>query len=330
MSEKQVSSPGIAAKMLVAPATSVKGADVCLFVAYCPDGKVGPGLQYFLQKFIEQDIKVVLCLIVEDEAVTVNVADLTMCSSIVVRKNTGYDFGAWAGTLRTLPQLWEAKRLFFVNDSILGPNQNFGSLISNIRASSEDFIALTANWIDVYHAQSYFYVYQSNALQNETIRKSWDDLPDFPSKLDVIRECEQRQLRLICECGLNHRIMFPLNEKTAFLSAAEKDSFNPTHHAWGELVANGFPFLKADLFYRSKQNLSGWNRSFDHDVIRLQLDVILSSRVSRASTEVRAQHTSLKFLKKLIGEERFFRFRSQWKAWRSRQRVRKMSSHFER
>jgi lipopolysaccharide biosynthesis protein len=327
MSEEKVSSPGICAKILVAPSIALKGADVCLFVAYCPDGKVGSGLQYFLQKFVEQDIKVVLCLIVEAEDVAVNVADLPMCSSVLVRRNVGYDFGAWAGTLRTLPQLWEAKRLFFVNDSILGPNKNFGSLVEKIRGSSEDFIALTANWIDVYHAQSYFYVYQNNALRNNAIRKFWWELPDLPSKVQVIQECEQYQLELFRSVNLSSKIMFSMSGVLAELSAKKRQKFNPTHDAWRELLAEGFPFMKSDLFYKTGHDISGWGLYFQETNAEKQVTEILASRLSVSSSSLRHNHSSLSAIKFIIGEQCFFELRRRWKKWKAMRRIRAMYCH---
>lgn len=324
MPNEESAGPGATAKILVPPTSSFREGDVCLFVAYCPDGRIGLGLQFFLKKIIEQDIKAVLCVVVENEAVTVNVADLTMCSSIVVRKNTGYDFGAWAGTLRTLPQLWEAKRLFFVNDSILGPNENFGSLIAKIRASSEDFIALTANWIDVYHAASYFFVYQNDALKNVEIKEYWRNLPDFPSKVDVIRNCEQYQLGLFKSENLSSKIMFLMSEVLAQLSDSKRQKFNPTHDAWRNLLNEGFPFIKADLFYRSGKDLTGWGQYFQKSAVLEQIGEILQSRLFETSRNVRKNHSSLFVIKFIIGEDRFFELRWKWKKWKTMRKASEM------
>jgi lipopolysaccharide biosynthesis protein len=207
-----------------------------------------------------------------------------------------------------------------VNDSILGPNENFGTLIANIRASREDFIALTANWIDVYHAQSYFFVYQNDALNSQCVKELWNSLPDYPTKVDVIRNCEQHQLAFLTNQGLSHKIMFPLLEQVAKLSSIEKVGFNPTHHAWRELLNLRFPFLKADLFYRSSQSLYGWNEFFRAEVIQWQLTELLSSRAAMTTTKIHSEHRSLAVVKFLIGSETFFKLRARWKRLKAERR----------
>lgn len=251
--------------------------EVCLFVAYAPDGTIGQGLSYLIGSFDKMNIAVVLCLITEKPAPEISNETRSICRMVLARRNTGYDFGAWAGMLRAVPALWNANRLYFVNDSILGPNENFESMIQKIRSQSESFIALTANWIDFYHAQSYFFVLNRDALTNQRVKSFWNNLPDYKDKITVIRQCEQRQLGLIADAGLSSHILFPVDLR----HMAKAGRFNPTHHAWKELLESGFPFLKADLFYRRKISIRGWSNFFPEpyrQMVNQQVKEIMSTR----------------------------------------------------
>lgn len=256
------------------------GKEVCLFVSYCPNGKVGPGLEFFLSAINSQNISIVLCLITEVQQIEIPSDRLSMCSAVLYRQNIGYDFAAWAAMLRALPDLWNARRFYFSNDSILGPNKSFPSMVERIRSEPDDFIALTANWMDTYHAQSYFFVLNERAIRNNAVKDFWLGLPDYESKRKVIILCEQRQLALYQEIGLETRILFDAVD-AGCAPLIDPARFNPTHHAWRQLLEAGFPFMKADMFYRPSTSPKGWSGHFDErerTYLKFQLDEVVQSR----------------------------------------------------
>ena len=256
------------------------GKEVCLFVSYCPNGEIGPGLEFFLSAIKSQNIFVILCLISEGPQIELASDRLAMCSAVLYRQNIGYDFAAWAAMLRALPDLWNARRLYFSNDSILGPNKSFPAMIEKVRSEPADFIALTANWMDTYHAQSYFFVLNERAIKNHSVQDFWLDLPDYESKRKVIILCEQRQLALYQEIGLKTCILFD-EVDAGCAPLVDPARFNPTHHAWRHLLEAGFPFMKADMFYRPSTSPKGWSGYFDDRervYLKFQLDEIVQSR----------------------------------------------------
>lgn len=305
--------PGLAASMIWAPKQNLRNKEVCLFVAYSPDGKTGSGLEYFLNSFVNEGIEVVLCLITEEHVPSIDLSRFRTCSAVMTRLNRGYDFGAWAGIIRALPELWEAKRLFFVNDSIVGPNKNFPQMLQRIRASESGFVALTANYIDTFHAQSYFFCYGRAALSSDNLRTIWTNLPDYENKTIVIQQCEQKQLLWMAESEVECEILYRPDLLAKISRNVDMVHFNPTRDSWAELLEMGFPFIKADMFYRYPNHLRQWRKKFgDASAERAEEQVkdLVNARFRGAIIE---SHSSLNFFKVVLGKERFFRLRSWWK-----------------
>lgn len=303
-------------QIVKSPSQDFTDREVCLFLTYAPQSKVGPGIAHYAQSFVDNGIDVIMCLVVEDFETEVSVVGVNNFTSILRRKNGGYDFAFWASVLKAMPSLWNARRLYFTNDSILGPIFDMKHLLTQIRASSGDFVALTANYIDFYHAQSYFFVLQRDALKSDGVRKFWDFMPQYSTKEHVIRNCEQCQLPVYQAAGLNVDVLFPLMDIVEKLPPKAKEKFNPTHDAWETLISRGFPFLKADIIYRQGRNPK-LPASISNTVrlhLRRQLEEIVGAR---NRTEVVKSHNHLFLVKLLIGEERFFHAR----AWLKRRRA---------
>lgn len=314
--------PGMQAKILRTCDSSFKDVEVCILVTYCPTGVAGTGINFTAQAFLDQGITTIACLICEEELDSIPEGQLPACSTVLTRLNAGYDFGAWAGVLRAVPELWQARRIYFVNDSIVGPNSNFEEMIESIRANDADFTALTASRIDVYHAQSYFFVYGSHALQNYSVQKAWCELPDYSTKKEVIKNCEQTQLRSLAELGMRTKIVFNLNDLIAHATDKELSKWSPTHHLWKELCLRGFPFLKVDIFHRPKWRTYGWEQFFSGktaEAVRCQVRESITARnalsrnppdrnhqtLSRALASVRRM--ARRYGKLFIAEWRFLR-----------------------
>lgn len=314
--------PGAPARMVRASDSSFVGKDVCILVTFCPVGTPGQGLNFLASAFVEQGIQVVACLVTDVEVTALPANQLTVCSAVLTRMNAGHDFGAWAGVLRTIPELWQAERLFFVNDSVVGPNSNFRDLIESIRHTNADFTALTASRIHAFHAQSYFFVYGSRALQNQNVQKAWSDLPDYSAKEEVIRNCEQSQLNFFLDLELRTRIVFDLHDLFSQAKEKELSKWSPTHHLWRELCLRGFPFLKVDTFHRPKWRTDGWTQFFSAgaaEAVRLQVRESIAARNCLDSTLIAGgrgkSHSAWKLMKKsfrrygklLLAEWRLFR-----------------------
>jgi glycosyltransferase involved in cell wall biosynthesis len=154
---------------------------------------------------------------------------------IFIRGNQGYDFAAWAHILLLHPELFDAKILYLLNDSLIGPTNDatFGDLLSELRNSEADVIGLTENFERVWHLQSYFLAFKSRALTSVALHTFINNIVSYTDKEDVVKEFEIRLAPILKTAGLNCKPMF-----------SATDFRNPTIYSWKQLLESVFPFLK--------------------------------------------------------------------------------------
>ncbi len=230
------------------PPASVFGKEVCLFVTHCP---LGAPLEYtltYVEALKRAGLLLIVCLVAED--LTIPVADpiMDLADGVLIRENGGYDFGAWADMLRCFPQSWDAERLYFVNDSILGPFQSLDPIISSIRDRNAGFFVLSEVTLsNSYHAQSFFFGWNKQNLKSIKLIKYWDDVINFSDKGQVIFNYEFTiaQLSQHLPDGSQH-VAFGFQEIFG-VAHSEISLFNATHSGWKRLLLVGFPFVKTDL-----------------------------------------------------------------------------------
>lgn len=225
----------------------MRGKDVCLLVTFAPDGTASPAAQCLANALVAEDFYVRLCFIVQDETQPISRTGIDVAVDVVIRRNGGYDFAAWADMLRADPKLWNARRLIFANDSIVGPFSAFPVMIRRLRNSKADFVGLVESHGPVHHFQSFFFAYQKRALKNPQIRQFWDQMPAHKDKLDVITHCELVLLDIVKQACLASEALFPF----ANVFPGTYHELNPSFHFWERLLLAGFPFIKAEVMGRA-------------------------------------------------------------------------------
>jgi GT2 family glycosyltransferase len=239
--------PSAAFAIRKAPLTDARGAEVCLFVTHAP---LGVPLEYttdYINALKEQGIKILACLITDDLDFPLSASWAALADTIMVRSNAGYDFGAWADMLRTFPDLWQASRLYFVNDSLIGPFGSLEGIIAEIRARDAGFFAFSECTSGGYHAQSFFFGWNGRNLASEGLRSFWAEVRNLSSKFDVIDSYEHGIAGLSAALpDASKQIVFGM-ERVFSRRAEAMSRFNPTHNGWRALLEAGFPFVKTDL-----------------------------------------------------------------------------------
>jgi hypothetical protein len=210
------------------------GGEVALFATYSPNGRLKPHVRHYLGCLKRHNISVIL--IVTADRPFVGEADL--CSAVdgmFVRQAKGYDFAAWAHVLRLHPELFDAKVLYLLNDSVFGPTNDaaFGKLLQRLRDSRADFIGLTENYVWKWHYQSYFMAFKPGALCSAVFQKFIHDVVAFEDQQDVIHQYECRLAWLLKTAEVELDLLF---RTTRF--------GDPTIFEWRALLQMGFPFLK--------------------------------------------------------------------------------------
>jgi lipopolysaccharide biosynthesis protein len=209
------------------------------------------------------------------------------CSAILIRRNIGYDFGAWRDALDTLglPRA-ETRAIYLVNDSVYGPFCDLQPLLSAVDFDRADLWGATESWQHRYHLQSFFLVCGENAIRSKAWRRFWRSVRPIPCKDWVIRHCEigftgamvaggvrcaalfpcsvlldaqelARLERIVDEdcrrLGQNPRLHAQAVQARRILKYArrKKNTLNPSVDLWRQLIQAGFPFLKRELLLKN-------------------------------------------------------------------------------
>ena len=224
--------------------------DVCLFAAYSSRTTLTKSVVDYIEQLEKNDVKVILCLAIDDPTIKFDFSNISSSVGIVIRKNGGYDFCAWSSAIRLLPEIWDTQRIFFTNDSVFAMANIFKEFMEKIRSVEADFVSLTDSYQIQHHSQSYFTMIQGAALSSEGFRDYLSFVPLLGSKKSIIKEYEISMLSKVKDdFRLKAHIMFPLEK--LFPDADLKDicGLNVTHTYWDYLVLRGLPFVKVELIH---------------------------------------------------------------------------------
>ncbi len=234
---------------------------------------------------------------------------------ILWRHNKGYDFGAYADGIQSVPDLEELDSLLLCNDSVYGPFFPLKSIFKKMPAKQADVWALTDSWDTRYHLQSYFLLFHKAAIQNSFFTKRWKQYVHVQSKSWVIRKHEIGLTGETHKAGLRTRSLFRYRDLLAIFmeqvgdaSILKDDSLSPRHkevlgqifeHAehghplnashffWDQLVLSGYPFIKREVLQGNPMGLPAlykWETlinslsPYDTELINAHLEHIMRGR----------------------------------------------------
>lgn len=233
-------SPATTAELAVRkPFAPPQGGEVCLFVSFADQPVLKAHVHHHIQRLVDAGIRVLLIVNTElpAENIQIDAELLERTSGAWIRRNLGFDFGAWAHALQACGDTSGWSRLYLVNDSIVGPLDDAAltRLIGRVRASAADLVGLTEALAPRRHLQSYFLVLQQRALRSAAMQGLFARMRNWPTKSQVIALYETRLTRIAEADGLRCEALFPN------LGAGTDD----TSLRWAELVESGFPFIKS-------------------------------------------------------------------------------------
>jgi lipopolysaccharide biosynthesis protein len=165
----------------------------------------------------------------------------------MIRQNIGFDFAAWAHGYALIDPGAVRRRLYLINDSIVGPidDEAYRLLLKRIRGSSADFLGLTCNPDSHEHLQSFFLVFNERLLHSKCFDGFMRNVVNMPSKQTVVDTYEIWLTPFFVRQGFNGEAMFPN------LSRDPAPRRDETLYNWRQLVAAGFPFVKAKVLTES-------------------------------------------------------------------------------
>ncbi len=206
-----------------------------------------------------------------------------ICRCIIVRKNIGYDFGAWRDALDHLglPRA-ETQEIICANDSVFGPLLPLGDTLRRLDYGQADIWGLTESWQVRYHLQSFFLAFGPKAIRAEAFRKFWGAVRPVPAKVFIVKEYEigitqamvrgglscaaiwtyDALIKMVRRDGMEHlfekeetemgkadpiRLTRKLQALRIRDRVARRIPLNPTADLWRQLLTTGFPFIKREL-----------------------------------------------------------------------------------
>lgn len=240
--------PQSVAHRWVGAVPALAGRDACLFVSYSPDGRLSDQARFHLNAWAEQGFATVLILCTDCPDAYQPGDEAEFCAGILVRQNEGYDFGGWASGIALLPDLRDAAMLVTVNDSIYGPTRAFPDMVDRLRTSPADLCGAVESMQFKPHIQSFLLRFGAELLRSHTFDRFWRNVRIGDRKF-VIRTGEFELARTVADAGFTTDVLFMFPGQG-----------NPTLTRWRELIALGFPYIKAQLLRDNPYNsdLSGW------------------------------------------------------------------------
>jgi hypothetical protein len=224
------------------------GHEVCIFVAYTPDSVVPEYSRLHARAWADAGFQVVLVLNTDAFGDDIQTDGLDFAGGVLVRENRGYDFGAWATALQQLTAIRNASLVALVNDSMYGPLDTFGQMLSRVRALDADVIGGTESLEFGRHFQSFLLFFKARALRSDAFWQFWQKVR-AGGRIVAVYRYELRLMELLERTGLRCAALF---------SSHDRD--NPTLTRWRELIEEGLPYLKIALLRDNifKVDLSGW------------------------------------------------------------------------
>ena len=206
-----------------------------------------------------------------------------LCAAIIIRRNIGYDFGAWADAIHELglPRAG-TEELILVNDSVFGPLLPLGDVLRRLDYGKAEIWGLTESWQVRYHLQSFFLAFGPAALRSRAFTKFWGNVRPVPAKSYIVKAYEigftqamvkgslrcaalwtyEKLIKLVNRDELEKLIQaeetelgradpIQITRKLQVLrirdAVARRVALNPTSDLWRQLLLSGFPFIKREL-----------------------------------------------------------------------------------
>jgi hypothetical protein len=267
------------------------GPKIVLFMHFDKHGRVSQQLIEYLREFVKHGRSIVFITNAGKLTEPAMAQLQSICAAIIIRRNRGYDFGAWSdGIAHFKLPLAGTEELILANDSVFGPLRPIGELLGRLNYNQADVWGLTESWQYRYHLQSFFIAFGPAALAAPAFKKFWRQVRPVPAKSFIIKEYEIGISQAMIKAGLRCEALWPYEAliklvdtrilenlldveesdvaKTDPVHAtrkrqimrvrgakAKRIALNPTADLWRQLLMSGFPFIKRELLRKNPANV---------------------------------------------------------------------------
>ena len=260
------------------------GPRVCIFAHWDGAGDVRPHVMHHVRSLVGAGLSVIFVTnagFLRSEALE---ALKLICAGVLIRRNVGYDFGAWREGLELagLPRP-DTALVAIANDSVYGPIRSLADLLAAVDFKAADIWGCTDTWQSRYHLQSYMMMFGPRVIASEAWRLFWAGVVPTWSKHWLIRLYEIGLTQTMLKAGFTCRAIWPYASLTNDLdldllndkkidetedgpnlndpiiqarrrhvlrlreAVALRTPLNPTSDLWRQLLRARFPFIKREL-----------------------------------------------------------------------------------
>lgn len=227
---------------------------LCFFAHYHPRAVVADYVIHYLIALREAGFAVVV-LSTADLAETEQAKLRTVNAKLIMRENTGLDFGGWIEAYGRFMPI-NADLLLLANDSVYGPLWPLAAFVEQLVAIPADFYGAVESWEGGPHLQSWFLLLRPSAYNAPAFRRLLGQpVPSDLPKLDIIKRYELKLLQDLTSAGLRSHAAFSAAKGGSISRALP---YNPAQLLWKTLITRyGIPFIKIELLRDNPGQVGG-------------------------------------------------------------------------
>ncbi len=217
--------------------------NVCLFAHFDKDDRVDEYVRRYIKEIKQLQFSIIFIS-------TANLAKPDTerlrldCDDIILRQNTGLDFGSWSeGFAKHADNI--GGRLLLANDSVYGPIGSLATAYDSLTARSADFYGFVESIQPTPHLQSWFLLFEPWVVRHSEFGAILGQSFSEMDKKDIIKTGELDISYRLHAAGFKYNALYLIRRSGL---AARYLPTNPTQFLWRELLLQErIPFLKVDL-----------------------------------------------------------------------------------
>lgn len=233
---------------------------VCFFAHHDIDDVVDPYVLHYLGELRSAGFATVL--VTTSPLPPAEVAKLDgLCADVIIRENSGLDFGGWADCLARYPRL-SAEFLLLCNDSVYGPFWKLRAFIDELTSTPADLYGTVLSVHpspEPHIIQSWFLLLRPTAYDSPAFREMLEPVPAHLPKQEIIERYEFQLAHRLERAGLRAHAAFDPRTRGPLLA---REPANAAYILWRELLERRIvPFLKIALVRDRPiwvRGLDGW------------------------------------------------------------------------
>ena len=137
----------------------------------------------------------------------------SLCAEILVRGNSGLDFGAYKdAVLHLLRETSSVSRLLILNDSVFAFRDTLSELLSDLLSDEYDVVAAYENWERDYHFQSFCLGFSGAVLYDRRMQDFWLNYRTIPIRRWRIDQGEVKLSQVLRRVASRFKVVYGVNE----------------------------------------------------------------------------------------------------------------------